>query len=236
MRPLALILLVTLSGCIRNQPQSPTWDEEDKSIRFPNFHNRFAVMVGKESSIYDMDGETLRAINVAAADFIPPESKERPCWETREAHRYRVIRQGELIFVRISLDHDYCTMGFGMLDYGVTYAISTDGRILRRLYPGEPEDPFAPPPVDAGPRGPEFWVDPSKVGDTSNLPIDCDFVRMMERSTGRKLSTRSEECQVDAGTPHEPSPVDGGEPRTPTPVDAGKPPPPPVTDGGTPPP
>jgi hypothetical protein len=206
---------MALSSCVRNQPHSPTWEEEDKSIRFPKFYEHFAVMVGKEGKIYDMDGETLRAINVAAADFILPESKERKCWETREAHRYRVIRQGDIIFVQIYLDPDYCTMGFGRLDYGVAYAIGKDGRILRRLYPGEPEDWSSPPSTDTGPLGPEYEVDPSRVGDTTNLPLDCGFLKMMERSTGRKLSTLYEECQVDGGTPPTPSPVDGGTPPSP---------------------
>jgi hypothetical protein len=40
-----------------------------------------------------------------------------------------------------------------MLDAGVTYAISGDGRILRRLFDGEPEGPVSPEPPDAGVQG-----------------------------------------------------------------------------------
>jgi hypothetical protein len=53
-----------------------------------------------------------------------------------------------------------------MLDGGVKYAISTDGRILMRLFAGEPETPTAPEASDAGP--PVTASDPSiRVGDTT---------------------------------------------------------------------
>lgn len=162
--------------------------------------------------MYSLDGVTLQALTIATNDFIPKPAEETLCWRKPAAHRYRFIRQGDIIFVRIDANTTACSLDYGLLDYGVQYAISTEGRILRRLYDGEPEDPSALPPMDMEPRDSKSLVDPSKVGDTSNLPIDCDFVLMMERSTGRKLSTRSEECLMDAGTPQEPSPVDGGTP------------------------
>jgi hypothetical protein len=150
MRNLPLLVLIVLSSCMRNPSVPPALDE-DTSIVFPEFYDRFAVVVGKEQGQpYELDGVTLRAITIAANDFIPPTSKERPCWQRQEAHFYRVIRRGDIIFVDISWNSQYCKVGFGILDGGVRYAISTDGRILRRLFDGEPEGPVGPESPDAG--------------------------------------------------------------------------------------
>jgi hypothetical protein len=81
--------------------------------------------------------------------------KERSCGNRQEAQRYRVIRQGNIIFVRIDEDTAFCGGGYLSLDSGAKYAISTDGRILRRLVDGEPEEPFTAQAPDAsGPRSP----------------------------------------------------------------------------------
>jgi hypothetical protein len=67
----------------------------------------------------------------------------------RDAHRYRVIRRGGIVFVRIDQDLEYCGLDYVLsLDSGVTYAISTDGRILRRIFDGEPVEwePLSPAP------------------------------------------------------------------------------------------
>lgn len=225
MRLLPALVAALLTGCMRHPPQQPTWEEEDKSIRFPKHLDRSVVQVGGEEHLYIMDGETLRAINVAASDFIRPSSKREECWETREAHRFQVVRQGDIIFVEVYLDADYCDMPFMFLDYGVKYAISTDGRILRRLYEGEPEDLSSPPTEDEGERGPEYWVDPSQVGSTIGGKTDCDFLRMLARHSRRKSSAPlPKECeQVDGGAPPAPSQADGGSPPTPPQVDGGSP-------------
>jgi hypothetical protein len=222
MRALVLLILA-LSGCVRNQAQSPTWEEEDKSIRFPKFNDRSMSQIGKEGGLHEMDGETLRAINIAASDFIRPTSKARPCWETREAHRYRVVREGGIIFVQIYLDPFYCEMPFMFLDYGVKYAISTEGRILRRLYEGEPEDLSGPPAADAGELGPEYSVDPSRLG-VIDAPVDCEFLRSLERSSGRKFPNLSDSCPEDGGTPPLPAQPDGGTPPIAPQMDGGAPP------------
>lgn len=218
MRVLPLLLLVSLSSCVRNQ-KSPTREEEDPSIRFPALHDRSTIHVGEEGNVYTVDGVTLRAINIAAEDFLGPESKARECWEKREAHRFRVIRQGDIIFVDVSLDPFYCQMPFMFLDYGVRYAISTDGRILRRLFDGEPEDGSSPASPDAGELGPEYEVDPSKVGGTFG-PVDHEFLERIERMYGSKTASRqdggsSQPSSPDAGTPVAPSQADGGTPSSP---------------------
>jgi hypothetical protein len=153
MRKLPLVFAVMLSSCMWIRRPHPTPLEDDRSIVFPRFSERTAVAVGAGNELYELDGVTLRAALIAVTDFLPPVAKNPSCWDRQEAYRYRVIRQGDIIFVRIYPDLAYCGREFLMLDGGVTYAISTDGRILRRLFEGEPEGPVSPEPPDAGVRG-----------------------------------------------------------------------------------
>ncbi|HSP79486.1 MAG TPA: hypothetical protein VLQ93_13200 [Myxococcaceae bacterium] len=141
---------MVLSNCLRGPAAPPPPLEEDESIIFPDFSERRAVMTDEQGQPYDLDGVTLRALTIAANDFIPPGSKERACWDRQEAHRYRVIREGNILFVRVYADPAACEREFLMLDHGVKYAISTDGRILRRLFTGEPEGPAGRASPDAG--------------------------------------------------------------------------------------
>jgi hypothetical protein len=104
MRYLPLLAATILLDCVRSPTSQSTPLEEDTSIVFPKFYERFPVVVGDQGLPYELDGVTLRAITIAANDFIPPRSKERPCWQRQEAYRYRVIRQGDIIFVDISED------------------------------------------------------------------------------------------------------------------------------------
>ncbi|MFY0524824.1 hypothetical protein ACN28I_17285 [Archangium gephyra] len=138
LRNLPLALTVILSSCALFQ--KPALRQEDTSIRFPNFHEHFATIIGEQGKPYELDGATLRAITIAANDFIPPNGRERQCWEKQEAHRYRVIRRDDIIFVEIGTDPKACEPTVIPLDGGARYAISLDGRILRRLFDGEPED------------------------------------------------------------------------------------------------
>ena len=135
-----LLLLLAWSCATSHSSQSPTWEEEDKSIRFPKFYERFPVQTDAPGEMYALDGVTLKAITIAINDFLPPITKKTLCWRKPEAHDYRFIRLGDIIFVRIGADTEACNLRHGLLDYGVQYAISTEGRILRRLYDGEPED------------------------------------------------------------------------------------------------
>ncbi|AKF84528.1 hypothetical protein MFUL124B02_00435 [Myxococcus fulvus 124B02] len=92
-----------------------------------------------------VDGETLRALSVAANDFLPMDARERSCWNRQESYRYRVLKQGEVLFVSISANLDACRPEPRMLDGGARYAISIEGRILRRHFDGAPEAPSNPP-------------------------------------------------------------------------------------------
>lgn len=146
-------LAVILTGCIRSHAPHPVSVGNDRSIIFPNFFEHSPTKVGSEQQAYELDGTLLRAIRIAADDFLPPGGDDQPCWDRQEAHRYRVIRQGDIIFVRITEDVDYCGLSYVSVDSGAKYAISTDGRILRRLVGAEPENPSTPQTPDAGVPG-----------------------------------------------------------------------------------
>ncbi len=146
---LFLGIAVILTSCVLQGTRSPVI-ENDNSIAFPQFFAHSAIKVGSESVPYELDGVTLQAILIAANDFLPPGKKERTCWDRQEAYQYRVIRQGEIIFVDISEDIAFCGLKYVSVDSGAQYAISTDGRILRRLLGAEPEGPVNPALPDAG--------------------------------------------------------------------------------------
>lgn len=150
MRILSLLATLTLVGCSRHAP--PTREEEDKSIVFPEFYAQFPVVVGKAGQVYELDGATLKALMIALADRYPPEMQARSCWARPESQEYRVIRQGDIIFVDLGPDPDACSPNMILFDSGVEYAISVDGRILRRRFDGEPNGPLGP--VDAGTQEP----------------------------------------------------------------------------------
>jgi hypothetical protein len=148
------------------QGQHVTPLEEDLSIVFPEFFDRDAVKVGEQGLVHEVDGVMLRAISTAADDFLPPSSREHSCWHRQESYRYRAIRQGDIVFVRIYSNPEACVPGPRMLDGGAKYAINLEGRILRRVFDGEPEGPLVPVDADAGPPG--AASDPSiPVGDTA---------------------------------------------------------------------
>ncbi len=204
-RSLPLALTVILSSCALFS-KTPSL-QEDTSIRFPDFHERFATTVGEQGQPYELDGVMLRAITIAANDFIPPNGAERRCWERQEAHRYRVIRRGDVIFVRISTDPAACEQKVLVMDGGARYAISTDGRILRRLFDGEPEELPGSESPDAGAETvPGTPVPDSQVGNTTWGEPSPD------------LPSSWFPTPSDAGTP----PQDGGAvPSTSSPPDAG---------------
>lgn len=95
-----------------------------------------------------VDGASLQALRVATGDFFPPSSKPQACADTLAAHKFKVSRRGDIIFVQISQDPEACGWRGFRLDGAVRYAISLDGRILRRVLDGEePEEAI---PDDAG--------------------------------------------------------------------------------------
>jgi hypothetical protein len=146
----AWVVLVVASGCVRSQSSSAAPVQDDQSIVFPAFYASPAVVVGQPGQTYALDGVMLRALMVAANDFIPPGTQAQSCWETLEAHGFQVVRQGDIVFVAIHADLARCGHPFLMLDSGVKYAIGADGRILRRVFDGAPEAPGPEMSSDAG--------------------------------------------------------------------------------------
>lgn len=126
----SLLLWVVLLSCMRHGDD--WWQHQDRSIKMPRFDASTRVDLV-------VDGATLQALRLAADDFLPPSTKPRPCSSTQTAHDYEVSREGDVIFVRISENPAHCGKQFGALDGAVRYAISMDGRILRRVFDGEPD-------------------------------------------------------------------------------------------------
>lgn len=150
MRRSLLVLAILLAACLRNANLPEVPREDDRSIVFPQFFENEAVGVGREAGTYELDGALLRAMTIAARDFSRS-TDGQPCWEGPGA-RYRFIRQREIIFVYAYRDLAACGLSFAVADSGVKYAISAEGRILRRVVDGEPLAPVPLAPADGGPR------------------------------------------------------------------------------------
>jgi hypothetical protein len=153
MRDLLLLLVITLSGCVRHPHPYSTPTEDDPSITFPRFFEQDAVVVGTSGALYELDGVMLRSMMIAAKDFSPPGGQSQPCWRRQEANSYRVIRQGDIIFVYVREDPRYCGRPYPSFDSGAKYAISSDGRILRRILDGQSTGLFDLAPLDGGDIG-----------------------------------------------------------------------------------
>jgi hypothetical protein len=109
-------------SCVSKQPQP---EHQDLSVHLPVFNYDLPLDT-------DLDGYTLQAVRIAADDFLEVDPAGLPCESKQASHRYRALRQGEIIFVRIDYKPENCGQTVRMLDAGATYAISVDGRILRR--------------------------------------------------------------------------------------------------------
>jgi hypothetical protein len=191
MRSILLLALMGLLSCARGQNASAKQVHEDLSIVFPDFHATPAVIVGEHDKTYSLDGVVLRALMVAANDLIPPGTEDRPCWETLEAHGFQVIRQGDIVFVSIHADLARCGHPFLMMDSGVKYAISADGRVLRRAFDGESGAPRMATHPDAG------------VGKIFREPGLSTVLRPLGYDAGQQLPSGLRDGGMDA---------DGGEP------------------------
>ncbi|NOK22135.1 hypothetical protein [Corallococcus carmarthensis] len=134
-----LTSVLVLTGCLRASSPPPTKVEEDPSILFPAFFSQPAVPLGTEGTVYELDGDTLRALTVATRDLLPSQDTTVSCGSRWESQQYRVVRQGDLIFIRIDEDPRACGRTQPALDSGASYAIHRDGRILRRLIDGQPD-------------------------------------------------------------------------------------------------
>jgi hypothetical protein len=152
MKKMGLLLasaIITFS-CIRNTWPHPAPVEDDPSIVFPRFFEEAAVEVGAGTAPSELEGVVLKAIVIAMNDYVRPQGREPACWGSPEAHRYRVLRRGNIIFVRVDEDLEVCGLQYISVDSGATYAISTDGRILRRYFDGGPNKFIEMEEPDAG--------------------------------------------------------------------------------------
>jgi hypothetical protein len=150
--------MASLFGCTcvpkREQPVG-----EDMRVQIPMFDSRLQVDA-------EVDGYTHQAIRIAADDLLNPDPTGVPCTDRQVAHTYRAKREGDVIFVRIELKPENCGRTFGMLDGGATYAISLDGRILRRSI--DTMEPY--PDMPAPPQGTPVSPPPSNVNSGQHAP------------------------------------------------------------------
>jgi len=147
----------------------------------------------------------LRALMIAANDYLPSGGKSRPCEYRQEAQHYRVLREGNIIFVYIYENNEYCGYPAPALDSGVKYAISTDGRILRRLFDIQPEDP-SELIIDFDAGG---WVPSSRPG------ISPEFDARWNRPDAGTWPGDGGPALPSAPPPMPPPQVDGGSSGTP---------------------
>ncbi|WP_146209860.1 hypothetical protein [Vitiosangium sp. GDMCC 1.1324] len=124
----ALLLIVLSLGCFHHRGW---FEHQEPSVQILSYDS---IMVGGY-----IDGPTLRALKVVADDFFPAGGPPRACIDTPEAYKYYSVRRGEIIYVAILQNPGYCGRAYSSLDAGARYAISIDGRILRRLLAGEPD-------------------------------------------------------------------------------------------------
>ncbi len=147
LKKLSLLAAIALLSCVRSPDSHRAQVEDDRSIVFPEF---FKGGASGERQSYLLDGVTLKALVIASQDFFPPDSRELLCWEKLEGHDYRIIRQADVVFVYLYVSPTRCAREFLAFDSGAKYAISTDGRILRRIFESVPEGPPEPLSPDAG--------------------------------------------------------------------------------------
>jgi hypothetical protein len=152
MRRLSVLAAILLWSCVRNPAPASAPLEAGETIVFPSFSGPVTEVGSQPGLPYDLDGVTLRALSTALADFLPSPASDQPCWSRPESYRYRVVRQGNIIYIRIHADPSLCEGKVLLLDSGVRYAISTEGQILRRVVTGEPDWNPAGVGLDGGPH------------------------------------------------------------------------------------
>jgi hypothetical protein len=202
MRDLSLVLAVSLSGCVRHPHPYSTPTEDDPSITFPQFFAQDAIEVGAGGALHELDGAMLRALMIVANDFAPPSGQDLPCWRRQEANTYRAIRQDGIVFVYVREDHQYCGRPYPSFDSGAKYAISHDGRILRRVLDGQPTGLFEPTPLDGGDIG-----EPAEPGV---LPGSDASVRGAADAGPLEWSDGGTGHSLPESPPAPPSKLDGG--------------------------
>jgi hypothetical protein len=103
--------------------------KQDLSIQLPVFDSTLHTEA-------DLDGYVFQAIRIAANDYLGRDTAESSCDRQQSSYGYRASRSGDIVFVRIDFKPENCGGDIDMLDGGATYAISVDGRILRRSLDG----------------------------------------------------------------------------------------------------
>ncbi|RKH18459.1 hypothetical protein D7X74_09500 [Corallococcus sp. CA047B] len=134
---------------------------DDGSIQFPSFFEQ----PSSEGEIVEISGAVLRAVELAADDFLGPQNADTPCTDRRESHQYRVIQRQGVLFIRIDENPQACGLTVPGLHSGAQYAVGSDGTLLRRLRDGEPDASWRP--MDAGAGTP---VPSSEVGRSFEPP------------------------------------------------------------------
>jgi hypothetical protein len=174
-RSILLAVAMGISSCVRPSWPPPAPIEDNQSIRFPRFFGKPAVEVGKRTVPYELEGVVLKAIMIAMNDYVHPEGRDPICWGSPEAHRYRVIRKENIIFVRVDEDLEACGLQYISVDSGATYAISTDGRILRRFFDGGPNKllNIYEPDDDAQESGAPSMQHDGGAAPTNSVPSDA---------------------------------------------------------------
>jgi len=130
-RILATAFLLVPLSCARGFPD--WYYHQDRTIKMPRFD-------GTTKIDGVVDGPTLQALRAVEDDFLPPPSKRYPCAYTPAALVYKVIRRGDVIFVEVDRNPEACGGHALLMDGGGRYAVSLDGRILRRQLDLEPGD------------------------------------------------------------------------------------------------
>ena len=127
LRLLALALSLTCSGWERHIHSIPRFP---RSVGHRRRRNESTLPIGwrHASRHHDCRERLHPAGNPGRRLSVPPDTQ-----------LYRVIRQGDIIFVSVSWNSSSCVPRAYPLDGGARYAISTDGRILRRLVGIEPD-------------------------------------------------------------------------------------------------
>ncbi|NTX09899.1 hypothetical protein HUA74_27270 [Myxococcus sp. CA051A] len=179
MRRLLVPWLLLVAGCPRAMPPRPI--DVDPALRFPEFFAQPARGMEDSGSALELDGVVLKALMLAANDFLPSGNQGKHCWERQDARLFRFIREGDIIFIRMDVDPSACDGKVLPLDSGAAYAVHVDGRILRRVFDGEPGSGMDLESLDAGTRedaGP-LTVD-APVGSTWGAPSDTTPARWLD--------------------------------------------------------
>jgi hypothetical protein len=197
-----LLAVLVLGSCVKPSPTPQVPFQSDATIIFPKFDDSSLQFVDQPGMPYDLDGVTLRALITALNDFLPSGSKDESCWDRPQSYHYRFIRQESIIFIHIYA-HPASCHGEILLDSSVSYAIATDGRILRRLFAGQPDWSLPSAVPDAGAnQGPDGGHDDAGEDDVLSV-LKAEWARSppFSRRDGGSPSADGGSPSADGGLP-----------------------------------